>query len=191
MPRILVTAPESEPVSISEAKAHLRVTFSDEDTYIDSLVKTARRQAEKYCRRAFITQTWDLVLDGFPCGSIEVPLPPLQSVTSITYVDTNGATQTLASGNYTVDTKSNPARITPAYGKVWPTTQSHINVVTVRFVAGYGSSTDVPDDIGHALKLMIGHWYENREDTIAAADIKEVPKTSMWILDAYRLPEIA
>lgn len=130
------------------------------DPLISALISAARAAAEQELHRYLITQTLDAYFDSFPCvgrmviGSRypeqipnEFRLPPLQSVTSITYVDTAGATQTLAADQYTVDTKSQPARITPAYGVSWPATREQANAVTVRFVAGYGAASAVPDII--------------------------------------------
>jgi len=161
----LFSAPAVEPVSTAEAKTHLRVTGSDSDTYIDTLIAAARRTVEHDSGRALITQTWDWTLDGFPdADHFDVPFPPLQSVTSVTYTDTNGDSQTFSSGDYIVDTASEQGRIALEEGESWPTTKPVIDVVTVRFIAGYGdASTDVPDHLLHAVKLLIAHWYENRE----------------------------
>src|SRR5688572_21345135 len=149
MALVLVTAPTSEPIMVGETKDFLRVTGSDEDVLISGLITAARQTVDGrdgWLNRALITQTWDLVLDAFPSTTltpIEVPLPPLQSVTSITYVDGNGATQTWSSVNYLVDSKSQPGRITPAHGESYPATRRIVNAVTVRFVAGYGGAAAV------------------------------------------------
>lgn len=176
----LATAPSVEPMLKAEAKAYLRVDSAntDEDTLVDSLIIAARQQAETYTGRALITQTWDLVLDRFPSGDrpIDVPLPPLQSVTSITYLDTNGTSQTLSSANYIVDTKNEPGRIALAVGESWPDTQAdRINAVTVRFVAGYGAAAAVPEGIKTAMKLLIAHWFENREPVAAGVGFSSTP----------------
>ena len=172
----IVTEPTAEPITTAEAKAHLRVDIADDDTLIAALVKAARRWCEEATNRAFVTQTWDLRLDHFPgwgswrgpyadLASVEilVPISPLASVTSITYVDTDGTSQTLATAKYTVDSASEPARIVPAYGESWPDTRDVPNAVTVRFVAGYGAATAVPERIKAAIKLMVASLYENRE----------------------------
>ena len=118
----LNTAPSAEPVSIAEAKIQCRVDGSDDDVYLSSFcIPTARGRAERYLSRALISQTWDLYLDRFP-QTIVVPRPPLQSAT-ITYVDVDGATQTLATGIYTVDTDSEPGLIYQAYDQDWPSTR--------------------------------------------------------------------
>jgi len=164
MPLKLINAPATEPVTLTEAKAHLRVDGSADDTLITALIVAARQAAEQITGRALITQTWDLMLDAFE-PTIELPMPALQSVTSVKYLDSNGAEQTLASGNYKVDAVSEPGRIIPAYGLDWPATRDEINSVTVRFVAGYGAAAAVPQPIKQWMLLKIGELYENREGT--------------------------
>src|SRR3954453_3955872 len=104
-----VTAPSTEPISTADAQLQCRVDASDEDALIDALVKAAREHVETFTHRALITQTWDLKLDAFPCtGEIWLPKPPVASVTSITYLDTTGVSQTWASSNYRTDLPSGP-----------------------------------------------------------------------------------
>ena len=176
-----VTAPVAEPLTLREAKLHLRVDVDDENDLINDLIAAARQTCEQITHRAFITQTWDLNLDGFPWGwsnvvqtpalgadgAIWVPLAPLQSVTSVTYVDTAGVTQTWSSTLYSVDAPAGeharPGRITPAYAQYYPIVRTVPNAVTVRFVAGYGAADDVPAGIKAAMKLFIGNWWLNRE----------------------------
>ena len=117
----LVTAPATEPISLDDAKAHLRVDHTSENDLITSLITSFRAMVDGVdgtLNRALITQTWDLLLDAFPCGDeyIEIPLPPLQSIESFTYKDTDGEVQTLTSSDYFLDQVSEPARLYPAYG---------------------------------------------------------------------------
>lgn len=168
------SAPASEPVTLTQAKAHCRVDSVDDDPLISALIVAAREYAEVFLGRALITQTLDLTLNGF-APIIELPRPPLQSVTSITYTDSNGTAQALSSTYYTVDTKREPGRVFEAYGYNWPTTQAVINAVTIRYVAGYGEATSVPQRIKQAILLAVGHWYENRESTISGTIIAPLP----------------
>lgn len=166
----LVTAPAVEPITTAEAKAHLRVDSSDEDTRIGSLVTVAREYCEKVQQRAFVTQTWDLTLDEFPedgKSCIQIPYPPLQSITSVTYLAADGASTAWDSANYVVDTKNQPGKIALAPDALWPTTESgRINAVTIRFVAGYGAAAAVPERVKQAIYLLVGHWYANRESVV-------------------------
>jgi uncharacterized phiE125 gp8 family phage protein len=171
------TSPFDDIITLQELKAHCRIDASDEDTYLEALILAARQYAENYTWRAFQTQTWRVTYDCFPC-IIEVPRPPLQSVTSIQYVDDAGDTQTLSTSLYQVDTKSQPGRIIPAYGASWPTVRSDtLNAVTVNFVAGYGDDPDdVPAGLRHAVKLIAAQWYERREPVeVGAVTVSALP----------------
>lgn len=173
----LVTGPAVEPISLDEAKKHLRVDITDDDTLIENLIASARRYCEKFQSRAYITQTWELWLDEWPEENyIEIPLPPLQSVASVKYYDTDGAEHILDASDYFVDMKSEPGRIVLAYGSTWPsTTLRPANGVVVQFNAGYGDSADdVPQTVKQAILLLVGHWYENREATIAGTINREI-----------------
>ena len=166
MSLILVTAPAMEPVTLIEAKLHLRVDHDTENTLINGYIELARLEVEKITRRALITQTWDLWMDAFPDDDeLKLPKPPLQSITSIKYYDVNNVEATMSSSDYFVDMKSTPGRVGLASGKSWPgTALRDLSGVVIRFVAGYGSlNTDVPRNQRLAMMLLIGHYYENRE----------------------------
>lgn len=174
----LITAPSVEPVTTAEAKAQVRVDINDDDTLIAAQIVAARIKAEGFLRRALVTQTWELVMDAFPGDrALEIPLPPLQSVTSIKYTDSNGNESTFSSGDYIVDTDSSPGRVVLKLDASWPgDTLQAANGVRVRFVAGYGNAgSDVPQHMRQAILLMIGHWYENREETVATGNIRTIP----------------
>lgn len=153
---VLVTAPAAEPVTLAEAKAHCRVTHSDDDTRFNALIVTAREWAQGFTGRAFITQTWDYYLDEFP-DQIELPLSPLASVSTIEYTDDAGVVQTLSALRYQVDTRSIVPRISPAYGDSWPSTREVYNAVKVRFVAGYGAAVTAHPDCARARDAMLLH----------------------------------
>lgn len=182
----LITPPAEEPITLAEAKLHLRDPVDLEDSLISGLIIAARQKCESWLRRTLITTTWELSLEGFPgCGwipgfpysgtqflerqpvgtlyGVELPNPALQSVTSITYLDTAGSTQTLATSEYLVEVGT-PGRVVPAYGKAWPSTRRQPGAVKVRFVAGYGDASAVPETIKTAMKLWINQLYEHRGD---------------------------
>ncbi len=150
------------------------------DPELVSWITAARMFCERFTHRSLITTTWELGLDGFPyyplstqyqasvaANAVQLPQAPLQSVTSIIYVDTAGATQTWNSSNYTVDTPAGPTAgpgsIVPGWSVFYPVTRTVPNAVTIRFVAGYGSAGAVPAPIKSAMKLLIGLWHANRE----------------------------
>lgn len=174
---VLYAAPTAEPLTVAEAMIHLNVDSINMgavvDPYITNLIAAARVTAERITRRALITQTWDLFLDEFPPWEMWIPKPILQSITSITYVDTDGATQTLAASKYLVDIKSEPGRITPVFGEVWPVTRAQTNAVTVRFVAGYGSAAAVPAGIKQWMLVRIRQMYDHRAATITGVTVSD------------------
>ncbi|MDZ7809198.1 MAG: phage head-tail connector protein [Arhodomonas sp.] len=181
------TAPAIEPVTLDQAKTHLRVDGTDQDTEITSLIAMARQRVEQETERALITQEWELTLDYWP-GVIEVPLPPLQSVQSIQYLDTAGTLQTLDASLYRVDTARQPGRITPAYGQSWPSVRDVTGTITVAFTAGYGDdATDVPGPIRQAMLLLIGTADCNREMLVIGTIATELQKNYDWLLAPYRL----
>lgn len=190
MPLVLQTAPTVEPVTSTEAKAHLRVTTTDDDTYITTLISVARKHVETITNRALINQTWDYFLDDFPTKDrIVIPLSKLSSVTSVKYTDSDNAQTAFASGSYIVDTNTDPGQIVLAYGESWPSyTPRPINAVEIRFVAGYGAAASaVPEGIKQAILLLISHWYENREPVNIGNIVSVIPETVNALLWPYRV----
>ena len=187
----IVTQPVTEPLSVAEAKSHLRVDITDDDTLIGEYISSARQFAEGMTRRAFVEQTWDFTLDRFPMGAIRLPIQPVTSVSYVQYVDTAGATQSFTDGTspdtakYDVFTDGPRTTIVPKYNLVWPDTRDHPNVVTVRFVAGYST---FPTDLKQALRLLVGHQYENREAVIIGFTvIEELPLAVQAFLSPYMM----
>lgn len=188
----LVTAPAPEPFSTVEAKTHLRVDHSTEDTYIESLIIAARVHVEGCTNRALITQTWKAFYDKWPCHFL-LPYAPLQSVTHVKYTDVAGTQTTLATTEYEVDTVREPGLIRLAYGKSWPSVMlKYTNPIEIQFVCGYGDdSTDIPMPIRQAMLLLIGHWYDNRDAVTignTAASVSEPLKLGVdALLASYRV----
>ena len=175
---IVVTPPGVEPVSLAEARLDRGLVHTDDDSMLEFLIANARQYAETYMRRSLITQQRQLVLDAFP-GCIRVPYGRVISVTSISYVDSDGTTQTLSPSLYQVDAVSDLARIIPEYGESWPDTKPGLNRVTVIYEAGYGNAADdVPADIRHAIRLMVGTGYEMREES-------DIPDSARAMLRPY------
>jgi len=161
-----ITTPNEEPLTAEEAKTQARIDLSDDDNYVDSLIQIARDHVERVTNFRLITQTWDFYFDDFPDDDddhIRIPLAPLQSVTYIKYVDTNGTTQTWDSDDYVVQTGYEPGRIVLAYNEDWPTPRDQFETVTVRAVLGFGDDgADVPSYIKHAILLYVAAWYDYR-----------------------------
>lgn len=186
----LDTAPTGEPVTLVEAKAHLRESSSDEDALITNLIKAARKRIEDETARQFVTATWKMHLDGFPSGDIQIRKCPVVSVSSITYYDTNGDQQTWASSNYETDLVNEPARIRPAYNVVYPSTRSHkLNAVTVTFVAGQ-SVASVDQRAKQAILVLLSHWWWNRE-AVSELGMHEVPMAAHYLIDSLKWTDYA
>ncbi len=181
----LVTAPASEPITLAEAKAQLRVDATDENDLITALIVVSREYCEGYLHRKLISQTWDWSLCDFPRG-FALPFLPIASVTSVKYYDTANAQQTLSAAYYQTDLNATPARIHLAYGYAWPSTYERSDAVVVRFAAGYANAAAVPQAIKQAMLLLIGHWYRSRE--AAGTRVDEIPMGVQALLFPLRLP---
>lgn len=166
----LITGPTDEPLTLVDAKAHLRVEITDDDTYITSLISRAREVFERETGRQLVDATWRAQLDRFPWSDrepIELPKPPLQSVTTVTYLDSSGASQTWAPAEYQVDVFDGPAArrglLYPVVNEQYPDTYPIPDAVTITFIAGYGNAAAVPEEIKQHMLQLIGHYYEHRE----------------------------
>ena len=166
----LYTGPTVEPVSLEEAKEHLRVSHTADDSVIRDVIQVARLDIETLSMHALITQTWDLYLDAFPGSEIQLPMPPVQSVTGVYYTpDSTGVEATVTSTYYRTDIISYPPRVVLKSDYSWPgDALIEVNGVKVRFVAGFGDDpSDVDQRLRQAILLLVGHYYENREAVFA------------------------
>lgn len=179
------TATYTDNIADASLGAAVPSTNTTEDPYLNALITAARQWCESFQNRVYITQTWQLILDSFPCGDvIELPNPPLQSVTSIKYYDVDSTEATFTSDDYEVDIYGFPGRIVLGYSKSWPsTTFRTANGVIIEFVAGYGAAaSSVPATVKHAMKLIMGHWNEHRESAIIGTITAEVPQSAKMLL---------
>jgi len=183
-------APATDPITLAEGKAHLRVDIPDENDLITALITAATESAESFTRRQFVTATFKTFRDFFPACPILLPRPPLQSVTAIRYLDETNTQQTVATSVYVVDTDSEPGRIYLDDGQVWPTTLAQIKAVEIEYVAGYGAAAAVPQAIRAAIKLKLGHLHEHREEVVVGEGATELPNAAKTLLWTYRNLEI-
>ncbi|MES2182874.1 MAG: head-tail connector protein [Pseudomonadota bacterium] len=202
-----LVAPATYPVGIAEVRLRLKIDDTVDDVGVNRLIAAATRAVENKTQRALITQTWEFIFDAFPGGSscygnsvdnifiksnsnvISFPLPPLQSVDSIKYIDVDGVEQTLAEENYAVDRSRFLGALYPAYGKTWPATRSQPQAVRVEFTAGYGEADDVEPDLVLAILLLIGHYDLNRE-AVSDRQTFLLPEGVDSLLSAYVVPSI-
>jgi len=187
----LVTAPTVEPVTAAEVRLHTRIDMETEDTLLETWIKAARQLAEDYQRRAYITQTWEMTMDKFPASIVDIPRPPLQQVLQISYFDylnaetilyythlqdeTTSTTPepdpSIGTGNFIIDTRMEPGRVSLAYQVTWPVvTLRPIDAVRFRYLAGYGdTAASVPETVTDAIMLYCAYRYENRTAESGAA----------------------
>lgn len=186
----LVVPAAKLPVSVAEAKVQAQVTTSRLDAAVDGWIRAAVDRGQFATRRQFCTATWRAWFDdGWP-AFIEVPLPPLQDVTSVEYVDIDGAWQTLAASQYAVIKPQGPhavrGRIVPAYGVTWPSVRCQPAAIKVTFVAGYGEPDDVPAMLKLAILRDVAALAANREDVIVGTSTTEMPRSSTDVYRSFR-----
>lgn len=196
----LTTGPTSEPVTTAEAKTHLRVDISDDDTYIGTLITAARQYCEEFTGRQLFTATWTFTCNGFP-GSVVLPnwirgdkfylpRPPLQSVTSITYTDTDGGSNVLATTVYGVGTNDEPGVIYLKWQQVWPITRDIQDAVRITYVAGWSTVGAIPQAIKQGILLVIGDMYEHREQSITGTIVSRPLLAAQDLWMPYRMYEV-
>lgn len=170
--------PAAEPVTLAQAKQQCRVDYDDEDTFITSLIKSARELAEHRTGRALVTQTIEWVLPCLAGDKIYFPVAPVQSITSITYLDSSGVEQALPDTVYALDkTGRGKHYLRLKNGQSWPSVLSQFDAVKVTFVAGYGDDADVPAAVKQWILLAIGFFYVNRESATENTMVTELPST--------------
>lgn len=173
------TPPAVEPVTVAEAKAHLRVDTSDDDTYIGTLITAAREWCEQYLDRTLVSTQWVMRFDSFPY-EIELPRPPISNsgtttAVSLTYTLGDDSTATLSTATYRVDRNSTPGVVRQLRAGSWPGNLDDYNAVSVTWWAGYGSAgSSVPAAIRHAILLLVGHWYESRSTVLVGSISKQL-----------------
>lgn len=196
--RTLITAPGVEPITLADLRAHGRIDddMVADDDQLTGFILAARQRLEEVTGAAFFTQAWRFQLDRFPDYSqpMFLPKPPLQSITSIQYVDTDGTTQTMAASKYVLDTATSPNywpnRVGLAYNEFWPATREQLLAVTVTAVCGWSTIAAIPATIKQAIKMLALHWYDTRsaaESSVAGAQVPEVPFGVRVLIQEYKV----
>lgn len=183
-------APADDPVSWSEADTHLRLDGdAAQQAYVESLIAAATAHLDGWggvLGRALVTQTWRQDFAWF--GRLRLPLAPVQSIDSVTYYDADNAQQTLASSVYQLFVDGEGPFLDLKPDQDWPVSYARDDAVSVTFVAGYGDAADVPVSIRQAILLMVGAWYENREDVVIGTIATQLPRSAAAdnLLSPYR-----
>jgi len=183
--RKVVAAPSAEPVSLAEAKLHLRVdaAVTDEDSTITAMIVAARAHIENYTGLAIATQTIELLTDRWDDMAL-LPVAPVQSAT-IAYLDQSGATVTLDASAYAlVGSASLQPAIVPAVNAIWPSTADRADAIKLTLACGYSAP---PEPVKLAIRMLVAQWFVNREAMVVAPSIEEIPVGIAAILANYRL----
>lgn len=183
--------------SVAEAKQHLRVDISDDDDEIERKILSATRHAEQYTSRAFVSRQFKLTIDYFPSAygggrfpqAIDVPIAPLVSVDEISYQSTelSGGSPVAKTVTGVADTTRQPPRIVPQFQQTWPDVSDVPSAVEITITAGYGGAEDVPADIKEAVKLILGSFYEHREEQVVGTIATRMPFAAREVLSTYRV----
>ena len=162
---VLTSPPAQEPVSLADAKLHLRVDISDDDTLISTLITGARSELERGLGRALITQSYTYLFDAWPDGfAVKLPIAPVQSVDQVRVYARDGSFTILSPGIYLLDGLGSPPRLIRRGSLAWPVPLQPANGIAVDFTCGHGAnSTDVPAALRIAVLLLTAHWYEHRQ----------------------------
>lgn len=184
----LVSAPAVMPITLNEVRSQLRVEHYDDDVILTRLiaVATAYADAKGVLGKAMITQTWADWMGPNPSQSVTLGLSPVQSVTAVKYYDEDGILQTDTLANYNVFGVPERTKVEPKSGFNWPAAQSRDDAIKIEYVVGYGDATsDIPDTLRHALMLLIGHWYDNREQT-QMDELADIPFGFMELINIHK-----
>ena len=192
---VRATEPAVEPVTLAEAKAHLRVDISDDDALISAIVKAAREFCEEYLDRTLVHTRWTMRADGFPHNGtedVELPRPPMAqdgttTTVVLTYTLETGATATYSTASYRVDRHATPGAVKTLYGQAWPAHLIDDNSISVTWWGGYGADgTSVPAAIRSAVLMLVASLYENRSAVLAGTISKEVEFGVKALLNTQR-----
>lgn len=190
---IVTVKPVGHPLSVAEAKRQLRLEPEDidQDDHVSDLCAAAHRKIERELGYPILLQTRATHLAHFPRGPIWLGGGDSVSILSILYRDTSNAVQTLNPSAYALDAVSRVAQVYPAPSTTWPSTVNTPSAVVVEWRAGWAQPDDVPEDLIHAMKLLVGHWDQNREAVVVGTISSEVQMALDDLLFQFRIPFVA
>ena len=182
----VVTPASTYPVSLTEAKAHLKVDISTDDTLITNLIIASTQLSEEYTNRFFINTVINQTCTTFN-DLKQLYKSKVVSVTHVKYYDSNNVLQILSPSNYVVNKQFEPCQINAAVNFSFPDIADRIDAVECKYSVGYGEASDVPNAIKQAILLTIGNWYANRESVITGRTSTELAQSSLWLLNTYKV----
>lgn len=182
--------PAVEPITLAEAKAHLRIAHDSEDDLLSGLIRAARQEVEQATGSALIEQSWRLVLDAWPEGNVvQLKRSPVRQVLSVTVFDADGAASVLAPQDYQLDAMSSPARL---YLRSRPEPGLLLNGIEIDFSVGHGEAgTDVPDLLKRAVLILVAHWYEFRGAYGPDSQPVSIPEEYRRLIAGWRGPRLS
>ncbi|MFL6862601.1 MAG: hypothetical protein ACJ8DZ_06335 [Allosphingosinicella sp.] len=181
----VVARPADDPLTVAEAKQHCNVLESDFDALFLGYVSAAARRVEIYCGLRLVTQT--VILRASRWRDLEsLPVAPLQAVAGIDYLDTSGALQTLDAEAYEAVAAGLDAAVRPAFGRAWPSAWNVADAIRVTARVGYGGRAEIPADLRHAMLLLAGDFFKQREETITGTIVSTLPTGVAALLEPYR-----
>jgi|9_EtaG_2_1085328.scaffolds.fasta_scaffold00083_14 uncharacterized phiE125 gp8 family phage protein len=180
-------------LTVSEAKKHLRVSTSSDDTYIESLLHAAQQEFERYCNVSVIQKTFYQYCDTW-CDTTQLYNSPAANsgalnVDAITYYNLNNVITTWNATNYLVDGASAPARVSLNVDKDYPDIADRKNAIIIQYTSGFKKAGSVPQGIKQAILILVGQWYENRQEAIVGRSVGSIPMTARYIMDRYRIKD--
>jgi len=178
-------------VSVAEAKTHLRVSTNTDDSYIESLIATAQQEFELYCNISIMQKTFYQYCDTW-CDTKQLYHSPVAnsntlSVTAITYYNLNNVITTWNATNYLVDGASTPARVSLNLDKDYPDIADRKNAIIIQYSSGFKLPSSVPQGIKQGVLILVGQWYENRQEAVVGRSVGSIPMTARYIMDRYRI----
>jgi len=182
----LITDLATEPVSTAQMKQWLNIddACTEFDTMIAAMIPAARKMVENLTGFKLGEATFDISFTGFDV-ELWLEVGGVTTVSSLKYYDGTNVLQTISATNYLTQLVEFPYMIYPAYNYTYPVTYDRWNAVIVNVTTG---ATAYPAPLLTALKMMVGHWFENRQDVVTGHSANEIPKTSGYLIDIYKLP---
>lgn len=185
------TAATTYPITLEELKQHLRLpnAYVAEDAFLNFAIKVATAFAEKQTNRQLMSATWFLFLDEFPSGRNTILLnrTPIQTISSITYTDTAGESQTIDPDQYVLNNSEEPAILQPISGTTWPTAINQVASVCIEFVSGYTEAAKVPENTRMGMFLIAADLWANRETIVIGRSVNQIPRTAEHLFDLDRI----
>jgi uncharacterized phiE125 gp8 family phage protein len=182
----VITPASTYPVSLTEAKSHLKVDTTADDAYITSIIKAATQLSEEYTNRFFINTVIDQTCSDF--AQLQTLFKSkVSAVAHVKYYDSDNSLQTLSATVYDAQLNYEPSQIQLAENQSFPRITSRNDAVVARYTVGYGTASDVPEIIKQAILLTIGNFYQNRNSVVVGRIATELPMNVKWLLDTYKV----